>query len=35
MRVLLARTPEEYREMSLEDLLPLSFGPEDLGGSDG
>ena len=35
MRVLLARTPDEYREMSLEELLPVSFGPEDLGGSDG
>ena len=32
MTVLLARTPEEYREMTLEDLLPVSFGPEDLGG---
>lgn len=30
MQVLLARTPEEYREMTLEDLLPVSFGPEDL-----
>ncbi len=32
MTVLLARTPEEYTEMTLEDLLPVSFGPEDLGG---
>lgn len=30
MRVLLARTPEDYREMTLEELLPESFGPEDL-----
>ena len=30
MRVLLARTPEDYREMTLEDLLPESFGPESL-----
>ena len=30
MVVLLARTPEDYREMTLEDLLPVSFGPEDL-----
>ena len=33
MRVLLAITPEDYREMTLEQLLPGSFGPEDL--SDG
>ena len=30
MTVLLAKTPEDYREMTLEDLLPVSFGPEDL-----
>ena len=30
MRVLLARTPEDYRETTLEELLPESFGPEDL-----
>ena len=30
MRVLLARTPEDYREMTLDELLPESFGPEDL-----
>ena len=30
MRVLLARTPEDYKEMTLEELLPESFGPEDL-----
>ncbi len=30
MRVLLARTPEDYQEKTLEDLLPGSFGPEDL-----
>jgi len=26
----LARTPEDYKEMTLEELLPVSFGPEDL-----
>ena len=30
MRVLLAKSPEVYREMTLEELLPESFGPEDL-----
>ena len=30
MAVLLARTPEDYREMTLEELLPASFGPENL-----
>ena len=35
MTVLLAKTPEDYREMKLEDLLPLSFGPEDLPGFEG
>ena len=32
MRVLLARTPEDYKEMTLDELLPESFGPEDLAG---
>ena len=32
MRVLLAKTPEDYLERTLEDLLPQSFGPEDLMG---
>ena len=30
MRVILARTPEDYRERTLEELLPESFGPESL-----
>ena len=30
IKVLLARTPEDYREMTLEELLPVSFGPEYL-----
>jgi len=30
MRVLMAKSPEEYREMTLDELLPESFGPEDL-----
>ena len=30
MTVLLARTPEDYREMTLEDLLPVGCGPEYL-----
>ena len=32
MRVLLARTPEDYKEMTLEELLPESVGPENLAG---
>ena len=32
MRVLLARTAEDYKEMTLEELLPESFGPENLAG---
>ena len=34
MRVLLAKTPEDYRERTLEELLPESFGPEDLAITD-
>nr|AHF25670.1 cytidine deaminase [uncultured bacterium Contigcl_30] len=30
MRVILAKGPEDYREYTLEDLLPESFGPESL-----
>ena len=30
MRVLMARTPEDWRERTLEELLPESFGPESL-----
>ena len=30
MVVVLARTPEDYKEMTLEELLPESFGPENL-----
>ena len=30
MIVVLAKSPEEYKEMTLEELLPLGFGPEDL-----
>ena len=30
MRVLMAKTPEDYLEMTLEQLLPESFGPENL-----
>ena len=30
IRVLLARTPEDYKEMTLEELLPESSGPENL-----
>ncbi len=30
MKVLLAKTPEDYLEMTLEELLPFSFGPESL-----
>ena len=35
MTVMLAKTPEDYREMTLEDLLPMSFGPEHLPGFGG
>ena len=34
IRVLLAKTPEDYRERTLEELLPESFGPEDLAITD-
>ena len=30
MRVLMAITPEDYIEKTLEELLPCSFGPENL-----
>lgn len=29
-RVILAKTPTDYKEFLLEELLPLGFGPEDL-----
>ena len=32
MRVLLARTPEDYKEMTQEELLPESCGPENRAG---
>lgn len=28
MKVIVAKTPADYQEMTLEELLPLSFGPE-------
>lgn len=28
MKVIMAKTPADYQEMTLEELLPLSFGPE-------
>ena len=34
MKVILAQSPEKYREMTLEELLPNSFGPEDMGFTD-
>ena len=30
MTVLLAKSPEDYIEKTLDELLPLGFGPEDL-----
>ena len=30
MLVIMARSPEDYIERTLEELLPLSFGPESL-----
>ena len=29
-KVIQAKSPEEYREFTLEELLPLGFGPENL-----
>ena len=29
-KVILAKSPEEYKEFTLEELLPLGFGPENL-----
>lgn len=29
-RVIVAKTPTDYKEYTLEELLPQSFGPEDL-----
>lgn len=29
-RIVLAKSVEEYQEFSLEELLPMSFGPENL-----
>lgn len=29
-RILLAASPESYRTLTLEEILPLGFGPEDL-----
>ncbi len=31
MRVIFAKSTEDYKEMSLEELLPESFGPDALG----
>lgn len=28
--IILAKSPEDYREFTLEELLPMSFGPENL-----
>lgn len=30
-RIILAKTPEDYLEYTLEQLLPAGFGPENLG----
>lgn len=30
LRILLAKSVEDYKEYTLEELLPLSFGPESL-----
>lgn len=29
-RIILAKSPEEYKEFTLEQLLPMGFGPENL-----
>lgn len=28
--IILAKSPDDYREFTLEELLPMSFGPENL-----
>ena len=30
MKVILAKSVTDYKELTLEELLPLSFGPDDL-----
>ncbi|MBE5833502.1 MAG: cytidine deaminase [Butyrivibrio sp.] len=30
MKILLVKTPDDYKEYTLEELLPESFGPENL-----
>lgn len=30
IRVICAKTPEDYKELTISQLLPLGFGPEDL-----
>ena len=30
MKVIMAKSPDDYKEMTLEELLPESFGPETL-----
>ncbi len=30
-KVIMAKTPEDYKEMTLKEILPLGFGPKDLG----
>ena len=30
IKIIIVKTEEEYKEYSLEELLPYSFGPEDL-----
>lgn len=30
IRILCAKTPEDYKEFTISQLLPLGFGPEDL-----
>ncbi|KSV57827.1 cytidine deaminase [Acetivibrio ethanolgignens] len=29
-KVIMAKSPEDYKEMTLAELLPLGFGPDDL-----
>lgn len=31
LKVIMAKNVDDYKEMTLEELLPLSFGPESLG----
>jgi cytidine deaminase len=29
-RIIMAKTPEDYKEMTLKEILPMGFGPKNL-----